>query len=148
MMQDLDLQSILPRGTITFEASRGESTIDLMLVSSSLAQDHLYCKPMESEYGSDHRPIGTKFELSIEIEPQQARRAFRSTDWQRLRESIMEQLEVNPINVHQDVNGIMQQIDDLVQEGVRKHVPWAKPSPYGKRWWTTELTQLRHEYTH
>ena len=148
MMQDLDLQSILPRGTITFEAARGESTIDLMLVSSSLAQDHIYCKPMETDYGSDHRPIETKFELSIEIEPQQARRAFRSTDWQRLRESIMEQLEVNPINVHQDVNEIMQQIDDLVQEGVRKHVPWVKPSPYGKRWWTTELTQLRQEYTY
>ena len=148
MMQDLDLQSILPRGTITFEAARGESTIDLMLVSSSLAQDHIYCKPMETDYGSDHRPIETKFELSIEIEPQQARRAFRSTDWQRLRESIQEQLEINPINVHQDVNGIMQQIDRIVQAGVKKHVPWAKPSLYGKRWWTTELTQLRQEYTY
>ena len=148
MMQDLDLQSTLSRGTITYEAYQGESTIDLMLVSSSLAQNYVYCKPLETDYGSDHRPIETLFELSIDVEPQQRRRAFRSTDWQQLRESVKEHLETHPIDTAQGVNEIMQQIDDLVQEGVRKHVPWAKPSLYGKRWWTTELTQLRQEYTY
>ncbi|KAF5246923.1 hypothetical protein FOXYS1_15151, partial [Fusarium oxysporum] len=35
-----------------------------------------------------------------------------------------------------------------VLEAVRALTPRAKPSPYAKRWWTHDLTQLRHIYTH
>ena len=35
-----------------------------------------------------------------------------------------------------------------VTEAVSKLTPKAKPSPYAKRWWTTDLTQLRHIYTY
>jgi len=35
----------------------------------------------------------------------------------------------------------------VVLEAVRALTPRAKPSPYAKRWWTSDLTQLRHIYT-
>jgi hypothetical protein len=36
----------------------------------------------------------------------------------------------------------------VVLEAVHTLTPIAKPSPYAKRWWTTDLTQLRRVYTH
>jgi hypothetical protein len=27
-------------------------------------------------------------------------------------------------------------------------LPFSRPSPYAKRWWTTDLTQLRRIYTY
>ena len=35
-----------------------------------------------------------------------------------------------------------------VTEAVVELTPKAKPSPYAKRWWTTDLTQLRRTYTY
>jgi hypothetical protein len=36
---------------------------------------------------------------------------------------------------------------EVVLEAIHKLVPRAKPSPYTKRWWTTDLTKLRRTYT-
>ena len=36
---------------------------------------------------------------------------------------------------------------NIVLEGIEKSVPLAKPSPYNKRWWTEDLSQLRKRYT-
>jgi hypothetical protein len=35
-----------------------------------------------------------------------------------------------------------------VLEAVHALTPRARPSPYAKRWWTQDLTQLRRIYTH
>ncbi len=35
-----------------------------------------------------------------------------------------------------------------VLEAVQALTPKARPSPYAKRWWTTDLTQLRYIYTY
>jgi hypothetical protein len=48
--------------------------------------------------------------------------------------------------------GTVQQKTDrlmsVVLEAVQEVTPKAKPSPYAKRWWTTDLTQLRQIYTY
>ncbi|KAM5344607.1 hypothetical protein ACJ41O_013142 [Fusarium nematophilum] len=46
---------------------------------------------------------------------------------------------------------VQQQTDRLmsvVLEAIHALTPRAKPSPYAKRWWTTDLTQLRQIYTY
>jgi hypothetical protein len=37
---------------------------------------------------------------------------------------------------------------NVVLEAVHALTPTAKPSPHAKRWWTTDLTQLRRVYTY
>ena len=47
-------------------------------------------------------------------------------------------------------NDIQEQTDQLmltVSETVHMFIPKAKPSPYAKRWWTSDLTRLHKEYT-
>ena len=39
-------------------------------------------------------------------------------------------------------------LTQVVEEVVITLTPKAKPSPYAKRWWTEDLTQLRQAYTH
>jgi hypothetical protein len=46
--------------------------------------------------------------------------------------------------VQQKTNRLM----SVVSEAVHAQIPKAKPSPYAKRWWTTDLTQLRQIYTY
>ena len=65
LMTDLGLQSLLPRGSITYEGARGESTIDLVLSSEELADDRLACHLYEVDHGSDHRAISTNFAIQI-----------------------------------------------------------------------------------
>jgi hypothetical protein len=59
-MAKLELDSLLSRGTITYEGKdHQQSTIDLTLTSSLLAEDHLRCGVYPQEHGSDHRAIET-----------------------------------------------------------------------------------------
>ena len=48
----------------------------------------------------------------------------------------------------EDVNELLTQIMEAVLPAVNKHVPKAKPSPYAKRWWTKDLSQMRRDYSH
>jgi hypothetical protein len=59
LLQEFELDSLLPRGTITYESPNGDSTIDLTLASTSLAEDRIQCGIYPSEHGSDHRAIQT-----------------------------------------------------------------------------------------
>jgi endonuclease/exonuclease/phosphatase family metal-dependent hydrolase len=63
-MVDHQLESLLPRGTITYEGSlERRTTIDLVLASTSLANDRVRCDIYPEEHGSDHRAIETHFDL-------------------------------------------------------------------------------------
>jgi hypothetical protein len=61
LMMDLNLQSLLPRGTKTYELSNAESTIDLLLSTPVLTEDRICCRIQDKEYGSDHLAVNATF---------------------------------------------------------------------------------------
>lgn len=65
MIEDLELDTLLPRGTITWENAVNQSTLDLMLTSYSLAESHLKCQIHQTEHGSDHRAIDTELDIDL-----------------------------------------------------------------------------------
>ena len=78
MMDDLDLQSLLPRGTKTYEGRAGESTIDLILATAELVASRVMCQPYQTEHRSDHLAISTTFALKVETSTSlQPRRVFK-----------------------------------------------------------------------
>ena len=84
MMVDLNLHSLLPRGTITYESGRGQSTIDLILTSNGLAEDMILCDIYTEEHGSDHHAIQTRFNiLHLEKTPP-PRLLLRQAPWSRI----------------------------------------------------------------
>ncbi|KAH7462252.1 hypothetical protein FOMA001_g18510 [Fusarium oxysporum f. sp. matthiolae] len=66
--------------------------------------------------------------------------------WKEIKGKIVDTLRDKPRG-----NTVQQKTDrsmTTVLEAVQALTPRAKPSPYAKRWWTHDLTQLRHVYTY
>ncbi|EGU72704.1 hypothetical protein FOXB_16787, partial [Fusarium oxysporum f. sp. conglutinans Fo5176] len=118
LMNDFMLRSLLRRGTKTWQSGDYETTIDLVLASEELADANIKCAIHGTEHGSDHRTIETAFDISVPAPKEEERLLFRNAPWK-------------------EINNAVQAL-----------TPRAKPSPYAKRWWTNDLTQLRHVYTY
>jgi hypothetical protein len=144
-MNDLELQNLVARGAVTFEKGQTRSTIDLFMATERLVDEVVSCRLWEHEYGSDHRAILAEFDTDITtIEPQE-RLLFKHANWQGVRGAVTARLgELPPA---ENIERFLDKLMTIVQEAVRRHTPVAKPSPYAKRWWTQELTELRRDYT-
>jgi hypothetical protein len=145
-MSDLSLCCLLPRGTKTWQSGNRETTIDLILASEELASTVVKCTVHGTEHGSDHRAIETTFDVAVPEHVTESRLLFKNAPWTAIRARIATALDFIPMD-----GRTQQQTDRLmaaVVEAVRALTPKARPSPYAKRWWTTDLTQLRRIYTH
>jgi Endonuclease-reverse transcriptase len=147
-MAELELDSLLPRGTITYEGKdHQQSTIDLTLTSSLLAEDHLRCGVYPQEHGSDHRAIEAWFNIARPEQTFKPRLLFRHARWEAISKIVGEQLQYwgsDPRDLEQDTEELIR----VVLGAVKQHTPHTKPSPYTKRWWTADLTELRRNYTY
>ena len=113
-----------------------------------LYEDKIRCQPYNTEYGSDHRPIETRFSIEVAEDKAEPRSIFKSAPWQHIRQRVAESLRHEPLEVGGDVDIQAHRILEVVSTAIQRHVPIAKPSPYAKRWWNSDLNQLRHKYTH
>jgi endonuclease/exonuclease/phosphatase family metal-dependent hydrolase/ribonuclease HI len=146
LMSEHALRSLLPRGTKTWQRGNHESTIDLVLVSEELATSMVKYTVHSTEHGSDHRAIETIFDVATQERIVEARLLLKNAPWSDIRARIAASLCGIPIG-----GTVQQQTDRLmtvVLEAVQALTPRAKPSLYAKRWWTTDLTQLRRVYTY
>jgi hypothetical protein len=132
LMTEFALNSLLPRGTKTWQGGDHETTIDLVLASKELADTVLKCAIYKTEHGSDHRTIKTAFDTSVPIPTQQERLLLRNAPWKEINNRIARALDTQP------PEGTTQQRTDrlmaAVLEAVQALTPRAKPSPYTKRW--------------
>ena len=145
-MSEHSLQSLLPRGTKTWQEGDTETTIDLVLASTELAEEMMRCGIHQNEHGSDHRAIETAFDIVVPDRPAGQRLLFKNAPWTEIRVKVDASLQRVPLG-----GSVQFQTDRLmaaVTEAVFELTPKAKPSPYAKRWWTTDLTQLRRSYTY
>lgn len=140
------LENLLPRGTKMWQIAMQATTIDLMLASQELASDFLKCKIHETEHGSDHRAIETSFDVEVPDHATPPRLLFNNALWNAIRERI-----VQALHDRRACGDVQRQADRLMQvvlEAFNTLTPKAKPSPYAKRWWTSDLTKLRQVYTY
>jgi len=150
MMAEHDLQGLLPRGTVTWQSSRGyQSTIDLTLASAGLTERLLKCATDETAHGSDHLAIDIEFDLALNESREAERKLWKHAKWEQLRERVADDLTTRPMpDNDKDLNGYAQYLLDLTTIAVQKHVPVSRPCKYAKRWWTEDLTKLRKDYTY
>ena len=143
-MEDQQLQSLVPRGTITFEGARGESTIDLILATPYLAQNSLYTDILDYDLASDHRPLLGRFAIPATLQQQSERYLIKQAPWDLINSSIARDLAALP---RQDnIDDWETAITSAVRKAVKKYCPKARPSPYARRWWNADLTALRKDY--
>ena len=146
VMNEFALSSLLPRGMKTWHGGEYATTIDLVLASEELTSTTLKCTIHQTEHGSDHRAIETIIDLAVPTPKQQERLLLRNAPWKEINARITSTLHAAPLG------GTVQHMTDRLMEAVHGAVhaltPRARPTPYSKRWWTTELTQLRRIYTY
>ena len=117
------------------------------MVSERLFEDRDICQPFENEYGSDHRAIHTAIGMGDMIEdPTVPRYLLQKADWKAIRDEIGQHLINNPFPT-EDLKAMQKYIQETTQTAIDRHCPKAKPSKYAKRWWSSELTSMRKEYT-
>ena len=145
-LADYSLCCLLPRGMKTWARNGQESTIDLIFASYELSTRLVKCGIHEVEHGSDHRAIETTFDIAPPEQIVEQRLLYKNAPWRAIQERIAKGLENTPIGA-----GTQQQANQLmavVVEAVQALTPKARPSPYAKRWWTTDLTSLQRKYTY
>ncbi len=97
MMEDLELDTLLPRGTITWENAANQSTLDLMLTSYSLAESHLKYQIHQTEHESDHRAIDTELYIDLTEPTPPVRYLFKKAPWNEIRQAVEVDLRHEPI---------------------------------------------------
>ncbi|KAK0367645.1 hypothetical protein CLIM01_14998 [Colletotrichum limetticola] len=130
LMSEHSLRSLLPRGTRTWEKNDAATTIDLSLASEELARTVVRCALHETDHDSDHRAIETIFDTAVPEIESRPRLLLKNAPWKQI--------------MQQQTDRLM----SVVCEAVEALTPTDKPSPYAKRWWMADLTQLRQIHTH
>lgn len=64
-LEDFYLQSLLPRGTATYESAGHSSTVDLILASPRLTEDMSDCRLASTAYGHNYLAIEAHFETDV-----------------------------------------------------------------------------------
>ncbi|KAJ5264436.1 hypothetical protein N7505_007229 [Penicillium chrysogenum] len=150
LMNEFALSSLLKRGTKTWHGGGHsgdcESTIDLVLASENLTDSMIKCAILGTDHGSDHDAIETVFDVPWPIPKYQERLLLKNAPWNEINARIASTLAATPSEgtVQQKTDRLMSAVSDAVHN----LTPRAKPSPHAKRWWTTDLTQLRNIYTY
>jgi hypothetical protein len=131
-MNKWSLESLLPRGTTTWQNRMYATTIDLMLASQKLASSVLKCKIHKTEHGSDHRAVETLFDVEVPEHAAQPQLLFKNAIWTAIRERITHVLQGRPPDG--DVQRQTDRLMRVVLDAVSSLTPKAKPTPYAKRW--------------
>jgi len=152
-LAQLDLQMALPKDIPTLQAlTTGNHTRpDNTFVSSPIAGHITKCTTMldERPVRSDHFPVITEIDTSLEKREEPLQPKFKIADWKEVRERLTEKLEgldareeiVTPVELHARVRTLTQKISEVIEECV----PKAGPTPHKKRWWSPLLTKRCRE---
>jgi hypothetical protein len=75
------------------------------------------------------------------------------TDWNKFKEIFKTKLSdlsvtgsTHSLKSVEELDAYVELITKAMQDTIMQTVPFCIPSPYKKRWWTKELTKLRHNY--
>lgn len=85
MMARFRLQSMLPRGTPTWQRGSQQSTIDLVLAGGELPNLLRKCDIYEIEHGSEHRAISSQFETIVPKQKHPTRYLWQNAPWGKIR---------------------------------------------------------------
>ena len=149
-MMEAHLHPLLPAGTITFPTNneQGGTAIDLVWGNSEAKNLIIKCHTVEStnDHASDHLPIETILDLQPKILPQPPPPFnYSKTNWDLLKQEIEQSLPpvINPHPTVQQLDEYAQQLISRITDAISKSTPRKRPSPHSKRWWTSDLSELR-----
>ena len=96
---------------------------------------------------ADHLPIYTELDLPIPRANAFPTRNLRGADFKTINENLQkllaERCPPKRIRSKEELENTVNTLVNAIQEAVDEVVPVSKPSPFVKRWWTKELTEIK-----
>ncbi|CAD0094283.1 unnamed protein product [Aureobasidium mustum] len=134
-MVEEELDSMLPRGTITFSHNNGlhPTTIDLVLVSPGLQAAMIQCKTSDTDHGGDHRVIEARFQMPWEIRTtRRLGRNYDKADWGNICKAVSIIPRPRQISTKEQLNDEAERFVEAITQIVADKIPYAKPHPNAK----------------
>ena len=148
MMAELNLNLLLPPGTITYPNAK--TTIDLVWADDHTSHRVIKCQiAKDHDHGSDHLPIQTIIDLRTKDETNRPLPPYNytRTNWKAFNNILQSRLPPPiPSNATKShINRFAQNFVKAITETIQETTPRKKSSPHSKRWWNENLTKLQRE---
>ena len=106
------------------------------------------CRPK-----TNHVPILTTLDMSIQASPDSPSWNYKSIDWDKFNSALNDVLTnlVGPPHILETVGEFQQatcNLDLALCQMVELSIPKTSPHPHMKRWWTQDLTKLSDKLKH
>ena len=149
----LGLDLALPPGIPTHlhNVTKKWTRLDQVFISEDHLDSIITCDALSNTPGinTDHLPILTMLDLNITRTQASQPRNFRNVDWETFEKALASKLETtgppSPIRSPGEVISACQKLTEAIQETIDDEVPTTDLGIKSKKWWTKELTKLRHE---
>ncbi|KAI1531407.1 pol-like protein [Pyrenophora tritici-repentis] len=146
-MEDFNLGSTLPPGTITYEERASRTTIDLCLVTVGLVDRVVRSQvDRDLDHDSDHLPISTVMDMRI-----QQLDATPKRDWKRLDEAVYNKALKQALpTLRRPANKTaldtyVQEIVGAIQGAIDKAIQYSRPSDRIREGWSEECRAVLAE---
>src|SRR5579859_6755908 len=143
------MQLLIPPGTITLPDAK--TAIDLVWGNEHMVNSAMKCHiATENDHGSDHLPIDTILDLT----PRTATLLhppynYAKTEWKTLKAKLSEYLpplpEIDTLTTTTAIDDMATRVTEAINRATEETTPRKKPSPFSKRWWNNDLTNVRKE---
>ena len=147
-----DMSMALPPDTPTYETAISTWTRpDNVWRNNGPADPITICdtRPQIRPPLADHLPIYIELDLPISRAKPLPTRNMRKADFKKINENlkrlISDRCPPKEIRTKRELETAVNTLVDAIQEAIREVVPETRPSPFAKRWWTAELTELKRE---
>ena len=144
------MEMLLPAGIPTLETFRTGSLLrpDNVFCSAPLVLVFVECqtRPELRPAHMDHFPITGTLDLTPECSAPPAWQNWKSVQWDEFQTSLSDNLgaigQVRPIQDKNNFFAVFNLLTAAIQSTTDQHIPEMKTTPYTKRWWSPELTQM------
>lgn len=124
---------------------------DNVFITDDFRDRILQCKtfPKLRPPKTDHIPILTSLDIERHLEINAPKFNFCKVDWKDFKDTLRAHLpdtrdSVPPeLQTPQEFHAALKCVMEAIEKAVERNVPKSRPSPYSKRWWTTELTEMK-----
>ena len=149
----LGLDLVLPPGIPTHlhNVTKKWTRLDQVFVSEDHMDSVVTCDALSDTPGinTDHIPILTTLDLNLTRTQATQPRNFRNVNWEAFVKMLTSKLEKagtpTRIRTPSEIPSACLKLTEALQETIEEEVPTTEIGIKSKRWWTKELTKLRHE---
>ena len=152
-LQRFHMEMALAQGVPTLRAmgSKNLTRPDNVFCTAGLTDVLISCRvhPERQPQNTDHFPIATAFDLTLETAHERPTRNFRMVDWDSFNGTLQEELEKRPplerINTQAEFDRSLSTLNEALQAALNKEVPVKKKTPYAKPWYSKHLKAMATE---